>query len=998
MHDLCPEIQNAAFPAPADQALMRVGFDRWQERIQESDNSEICKTLDSLTDPQGENPLLSAIFGCSPFLTEVCLNDPEFVAELMAIGPDRAAQSVLSHITAYRETENNGDITAISRTLRRAKQRMALTVATGDLSGAWPLATTTGYLSSFAEAALQCAMTHILRQTALKGVIELSHTDDPQRDSGFVVLGMGKLGARELNYSSDIDLIVLFDPDKMRFPDPATAQKHCVRMTRDLVRIIDERTSDGYVFRTDLRLRPDPGATPIAVSILAAETYYESQGQNWERAAMIKARPVAGDLDAGREFLHWLRPFIWRKNLDFAAIQDIHSIKRQINTHRGGGIIAVEGHNIKLGRGGIREIEFFAQTQQLIWGGRETRLRTPSTVAALSMLADCGHVDPEAAANLTAAYEFLRQTEHRLQMVNDEQTQTLPDIDSAMGKLAVFMGYEDRAAFADQLTRQLKVVETHYAVLFEDAPALSATGDIDGNLVFTGSDADPDTLETIGKFGFSSPETVDAAIRAWHHGRYRAMRSTRAREVLTELTPALLSALGGTPEPDATFIKFDEFLAGLPAGVQLFSMLYSNPSLLELLAEIMGEAPRLAEHLSRRPSLFDGVLSSDFLDAPPDLATLVTVLSKQVDDAEHFEQALDIVRRWANERKFQIGLQSLRGAISPPDAAWALSDTAEAAIQCLFPAVEHEFVAQHGRIPNARFCTIALGKLGGHEMTPTSDLDLVFVYDLPLEAEHSDGEKPLDPTQYFARLGQRYINAIMSPTSEGTLYEVDMRLRPSGNAGPIACTFDAFVQYHKENAWTWERMALSRARTVQGDGDLRRSVETITRQLLARPCDEEKLLTDVAEMRVRMDREHHTTSPWSIKHLRGGLVDVEFIVQYLLLRHASEQPSVLSPNTWRALRNLHQAGLVSDDDASTLKRALDLWQAFQSRLHLTLDTDAPRGGASAMPVALQERFAQLGGTDSLEGVEAIILDTAAQAYAVYNDIIGEPTPPEPSKE
>ncbi|MBC8242617.1 MAG: bifunctional [glutamine synthetase] adenylyltransferase/[glutamine synthetase]-adenylyl-L-tyrosine phosphorylase [Alphaproteobacteria bacterium] len=867
---------------------------------------------------------------------------------------------------------------------------MALAVATGDMSGNWPLATTTGYLSDFADAALQCATSYILRQAAAKGVIELPHPDTPQLDSGFIIIGMGKLGARELNYSSDIDLIVLFDPYRMQGSDPTTLHKHCVRMTRDLVRIIDERTPDGYVFRTDLRLRPDPGATPIAVSMPAAEAYYESQGQNWERAAMIKARPVAGDLDAGREFLQWLRPFIWRKNLDFAAIQDIQSIKRQINAHRGGSVIAVEGHNIKLGRGGIREIEFFAQTQQLIWGGRETPLRTPSTVAALSTLAEHGHIKPDVAETLTTAYEFLRQTEHRLQMVNDEQTQTLPVTGNEMERLAIFMGHDGRDAFATELIRHLKVVEDHYAALFEDAPALSASGGIDGNLVFTGSDADPDTLDTIRKFGFESPETVDTAIRGWHHGRYRAMRSTRAREMLTELTPALLDVLGGTPEPDATFIKFDEFVAGLPAGVQLFSMLYSNPQLLSLLAEIMGEAPRLAEHLSRRPSLFDSVLSSDFLDPPPSLTALTANLSKQIDDAEHFEQVLDIARRWTNERRFQIGLQSLRGMISPPDAAWALSDMAEATLQCLFPAVETEFATQHGRIPGARFCTIALGKLGGHEMTPTSDLDLVFVYDVPPDTETSDGNKPLVPTQYFARLGQRYINAIMSPTAEGILYEVDMRLRPSGNAGPIACTLDAFIQYHEENAWTWERLALTRDRTVLGDEALRHEVDSETHRLLAQPCDEGKLLADVAEMRARMDTEHHTESPWSIKHLRGGLIDLEFIIQYLQLRYAAKHPSILSPNTWRALRNLKHAGLITDNAADILSRALDLWQAFQSRLHLTIDTDAPRGGASAMPIALQERFAKLGGADNLDGIEAIIRTTAAEVFGVYMDIIGNP--------
>ena len=499
-----------------------------------------------------------------------------------------------------------------------------------------------------------------------------------------------------------------------------------MRLTRDLVRLMEERSRDGYVFRSDLRLRPDPGSTPLAISVLAALTYYESIGQNWERAALIKARPVAGDREAGDAFLKRLSPFIWRKNLDFAAIRDIHSIKRQINAAKGGGTFAVAGHNIKLGRGGIREIEFFVQTQQLIWGGREPSLRASATTQSLSSLAESGRIAEDTAEQMTDAYRFLRRVEHRLQMINDEQTHTLPADGEGLGALAVFLGYADEGAFARDLTAHLRRVETHYAELFEDSPALSVPGT--GNLMFTGVDADPDTIKTLKRLGFEKPETVDSVVRDWHHGRYRATHSTRARELLTELMPALLEALAMTARPDDAFLVFDEFLSRLPVGVQLFSMFYSKPYLLDLLAVIMGATPRLARHLSRRPTVFESVFSPGFFDAPPGTDGLSGELSRLLAGARDTEDVLDCSRRWANDRRFQVGVQSLMGRLAPRPAARALSAIAKAAVQCLLASEEDAFSAVHGRVPGSDMAVLALGKLGSRGMTPASDLDLIFVY------------------------------------------------------------------------------------------------------------------------------------------------------------------------------------------------------------------------------------------------------------------------------
>ncbi|MDH5411495.1 MAG: bifunctional [glutamine synthetase] adenylyltransferase/[glutamine synthetase]-adenylyl-L-tyrosine phosphorylase, partial [Alphaproteobacteria bacterium] len=702
------------------------------------------------------------------------------------------------------------------------------------------------------------------------------------RNSGYIILGMGKLGARELNYSSDIDLIVLYDADCVRGAAPEAMGSIFIKATRQLVNFLDARTADGYVFRTDLRLRPDPGATPIAISAEAAEAYYESVGQNWERAAMIKARPIAGDIEAGERFLRHLRPYIWRKNLDFAAIQDVHSIKRQINAHRGGARIAVNGHNIKRGRGGIREIEFFCQTQQLIWGGRIPELRDRATIATLNALAAIERIDHKTAEEMATSYGFLRRLEHRLQMVNDEQTHDMPRTDEAVGEIATFMGYDSLAAFREDLLHHLGQVEHHYAHLFEEAPELGAGG----ALVFTGGENHPDTVKTLEEMGFADGGSISNIVRSWHHGRYRATRSERARQILTEMMPRLLKAFANTATPDKAFARFDEFVAGLPAGVQIFSLFHANPPMLDMVAEIMGGAPRIADWLSRNPSLLDAVLTSDFMEPLSPRGDLETELEAILDQANDYEDVLELTRRWTNDQKFRVGVQILRGVVGGAAAGESLTAVADTVLGALLPQVEAEFARRHGRVPGGGMAVLALGKLGSGELSPTSDLDLVFVYDHDPDAEASDGEKPLTPGVWFGRLGQRLISAITAPTAEGSLYEIDMRLRPSGSAGPTASRLDSFARYYLEEAWTWEHMALTRARVVASTTqDIDNRATAIICETLARPRDPDRLVVDVADMRIRMAKQHRGESLWDVKHHRGGLVDIEFMAQYLQLLH-----------------------------------------------------------------------------------------------------------------
>jgi glutamate-ammonia-ligase adenylyltransferase len=975
----------ASLPPPGDADQRRLGIARWLEAAQEIEDPFLAAFMRDLVADDAGNRLLSSLFGNSPFLTQCCLTEPDLLMRLLQQGPETTLADVEDGLNRLLPAEIGRP--ALMRALRLARRRMALLVAVADLARWWPLERVTGALSRFADQALAVAVRHLLAAAARRGEIALAHPAEPERDSGFIVLGMGKLGAGELNYSSDIDLVLLYDPDKARYAGRHSVATFFAGLARELVALMQERTADGYVFRTDLRLRPDAGATPPALSVGAALLYYESAGQNWERAALIKARPVAGDLAAGQAFLAQLRPFLWRKHLDFAAIEDIHSIKRQINAHRGGARIAVAGHNVKLGRGGIREIEFFAQTQQLIWGGRLPALRAPATCAALDALASAGRIAAGVAAELIAAYRFLRQVEHRLQMVDDAQTHTLPADAAGLERLAAFMDYASGDDLRAALLRHLATVESRYAALFEEAPSLAAPG----NLVFTGTEDDPETLKTLAGLGFADPPAVAARIRAWHHGRYRSTRSQRARELLTEVVPALLRAFGASANPDAALLRFDQFLAHLPAGVQLFSLLQRNAALLGLLAEIMAAGPRLAELLARRPALLDAVLSGGFFDPPPEPAALAAELEEQLAGARDYQDLLDAARRWVADRKFQVGVQLLRARLDGEAAGTAFADIAEAAIGGLLPRVADHFARAHGRVEGGSLIVLGLGKLGGREMTMTSDLDLILVYDAPEGVEMSDGERPLAVSTYYARLSHRLIDALTAMTPEGNLYEVDMRLRPSGSKGPVASSLDAFRRYHRELAWTWEQLALTRARPVTKPDGVAAAAMMVVTAALAQRRDRRSLARDVADMRNRMAESRRNPGFWDVKHRRGGLVDIEFIAQYLQLREAAQHPEILRQNTAAALAALAEAGFLGTGAATELLAALKLWHDVQGLIKLTVAE--PFDEATATP-ALKALLARGAGAVDFAALKADMEAAATRALGHYRAIIEAEAHPE----
>jgi glutamate-ammonia-ligase adenylyltransferase len=873
--------------------------------------------------------ILLGLAESSSYLFDLMRADPARAVRLFGCDPD-------SHLAALIEDTTSRVAAAASEAevmqqLRRMKSEAALLIALCDIGGVWPVMRVTQALTDLAVASVQCALRYLLRQEAARGRLIPPSVECPEEGSGLVVLAMGKMGAFELNYSSDIDLIVFFDLAAPTLAPDIEPQPFFVRVTQGLSRLLQQRTGDGYVFRVDLRLRPDPASTPVAISTASALHYYEREGRTWERAAMIKARPCAGDAKAGEVLVAEIAPFVWRKHLDFAALTDVHDMKRQMQTFRGQSEIAVEGHNVKVGRGGIREIEFFAQTQQLIAGGRHPELRVRPTLEALNILAASNWITFEARDQLSTAYLFLRKVEHRLQMIADEQTHTLPEDIGAVERFARFLGYDSRAAFAEDLLGHLNCVQGHYGRLFEGDP--TGTAKLPAADYSKGPD-NPRLLEHFTRLGFKKPIMVAETVRQWMAGEYRALRVDATRQAFVEFIPALIEGLAHAEEPDNAVTAFDRFLQALQRGGRLISLLGQNRDLVALVALVLGAAPRLGDMLARQPQIMDGLIDPRFFGAMPDQRELSARLAVTLADADSYEEFLDRLRLFGQESLFLIGVRILSGTVSAPQASIAFADVAEGIVNTLHGLVIDQFATQHGRIEGQETAILAMGKLGSREMTASSDLDLILIYDFDHENPDSDGARSLHGAQYFARFTQRLISAFTTRTNYGVLYEVDMRLRPSGRAGPVASRLDSFAQYQDREAWTWEHMALTRARVISSSPDFRRRIEQIIREVLTRPRHSAVIASDVAEMRRAIALEKGEDDIWDLKYAAGGMVDIEFIAQYLQLVHAADRPEILSVNTLAVLDNATRLGVLPPSAAEVLRPAARLYHDLTQILRL----------------------------------------------------------------
>lgn len=809
----------------------------------------------------------------APFLARALDRQPELAA-LLAAGDGEGALEMAK--AAGDGIEDTGVA------LRRERLALATALAIGDLAGAFPLLRITSELSALADRALDRAIAATIRQRV-----------PDAEPAGMIALALGKHGAGELNYSSDIDPILLYDPETLPRRERDEPGEAAQRYAREIVRMLSENTAEGYVFRVDLRLRPASEVSPLAISVNAALSHYESSALAWERAAFIRARACAGDVVAGEDFLAAIRPFVWRRSLDFGAIVEIRRLTARIRASHAGPSAPGPGFNVKLGRGGIREVEFFAQTHQLIHGGRDPSLRLRGTRATLDALAAAGRIAHDDARVLGESYDRLRTIEHRLQMVEDHQTHVLPAGD-ALANVAHLDGLPNGAALIAELEAITGQVAERYDALIADDADSSPTGVVAG-------DALANKLKTLG---FPQPTQLAQRIEGWSDGRIRALRSEAARGAFEALLPALLERFAKAPDPVQALNRWERVLAAAPSALNLFRLLEARPALLDQLVRILILAPPLADALGRRPELLDALIDKTALDLPGSVADLAAEMERG-ETGDDYERKLDRIRIVTGEERFALGLQTIAAVHDPLEIATALARTAEAALLVAQAAAEEEFARVHGRVPGRELVVLGLGRFGGGALTYASDLDVIYLFSGDFEGE-SDGDRPLGVTLYFNRLAQRVSAALSVPTAEGALYEVDTRLRPQGAQGPLAVSFQSFEGYQKNEAWTWEHMALTRARPLTGSSAVRQQLQTIIDGVLRQERDPEKLRTDALKMRAEMARHKPAKGPLDAKLARGGLVDLEFLIHYLQLR----ERTAFNPRLGIAVDELVAQGLL----------------------------------------------------------------------------------------
>jgi glutamate-ammonia-ligase adenylyltransferase len=916
------------------------------------DKSLLTNSTQALPGCPGELDFVASVFAVSPYLARLADRRPDTLRAIRETAPKLLLERLIEAVHAAGH--DCTDINEFDTALRDAKADLHLIVGLADLASLWSVSAVTLAVSQFADAAVQASLHAHIRFLAEQGRA-YPVTDQANPLPGFYIFALGKMGSQELNYSSDIDIVCFFDPDRVELPDNTELSKRLPRLVQALVKTLQNITPDGYVFRTDLRLRPDPGSSPVAMSSDAALNYYEAYGQTWERAAWIKARPCAGDFKAAAAYLTLMQPFIWRRSLDYAAVDDIRGLARQIQTVGNRAHIQPAGHDLKLGRGGIREIEFYAQIPQLVFGGRDASVRVPATRMALAALQKRGVITEPVFRSLCEDYETLRAWEHRVQMLQDEPSQTLPHDDLDRAAIASMAGYGDLAKFDTAVARLLRRVHGHFSEQFHGDDALSSEA---GTLVLTGVEPTPDTLQTLTVLGFEKPEQVWKRLSAWAAGRATALRSNRARNLFAKIAPRLVDIIAATGEPDAAFVRFEAFLEQLPYGVQPLSLLINEPRLAADLIAILTMAPRMAQDLARRPDLLDAMLDKRFstplANDKPD--SFQDRLVAQIGHSPGFEESLNLVRRLVREERFRVGSQVLRGTADAQTAGAAYTAIADAAIDCMAREAQSETCRRYGEMPG-RYVVLGMGKLGGGELSADSDLDLMVVY---------DGE---DTAQtWFTRFAQRFITALSVPTEEGELYEVDMQLRPSGKSGPVAVKLNRFFGYYNDEAWTWELMALTRARVVSGDSALGDKVAATIDSVLQKDRHRPTVLADARGMRSRLETEKPGQGAWDLKSRVGGLQDIEFIAQSLQVC-AAQTSDVIRGATGSAFSALVRAGEITVDDALFLTESAQLYLGIAQLTRSAHGAGFDPDGASR---GFAELLVELGGVDTLDDLQALL--------------------------
>lgn len=923
--------------------------------------------------------LLAGIAEYSPYLWQLCSSNPDRLSDILASDPDNYFDTALKTVRAKVLNANDDD--QVMSLLREMKQKTHLLIALADIGGVWQHDQIVKAITAMADCAISASASYLLLSLAKTGKLKLKNKKYPEEQAGIVILALGKHGAGELNYSSDTDIIVFFDPESPAIVDGYEAAPMFVQWTRRLVKLLQERTELGYVLRVDLRLRPDPGSTSVAISLPAAFSYYESVGQNWERAAYIKARPIAGDKALGAEFISDLSPFIWRKYFDYAAIADIHAMKRQIHSVKGHGEITILGHDIKLGRGGIREVEFFVQTQQLIFGGRRPELRGNRTLDMLKILAADGWISEIARDEMTCSYIFLRKVEHRLQMVIDEQTQRLPKDKEELGRFARFCGFRNSKEFSQTLLSHMTNVEKHYAHLFEDDQSPQSAPE---KLVFSGNTVHEPTIEALADLGFKNPKQVEDIVRGWHLGRRSGTHSARAREVLDGLTPSLLQSFSSSGDPDAALMAFDAALNQMPASVELLTILKSNPEVRDLFSDILGAAPRLANVVTHRPHVLDAVIDPALLTSAHEQQYYRSRAERIDTHTDATESVLDAMRGMALEESFLTSVRLLSNTIDATDAGYQYTELADVMMDLALKHVQFLFDKEYGKVAGGRCAVFGMGKLGSREMTATSDLDLIVLYDFDSDNPNSRGRKSIHANQFYTRLTQRLLSALTVPTRIGPLYEVDMRLRPSGRQGPVATNIDSFREYQLRDAEIWEHMALSRARFVAGDEKLGDAACMIIEEALTSYSDVDRVKSAASDMREMIAEEKGDSDIWDMKTLAGGLLDIEFIAQFNCLTTPAARTSSVDTGTRIILNNLKNSGVLEANQADTLLVAHEFFTSIAQILRLA--TDDNFNPDTAFPGVLR-RVASAVNLPDIKTVEQTIEEYRSEVRVIFDKIL-----------
>ena len=948
--------------------------------------------------------LIHAIGGNSPFLADLIIKNIHFFEYLILNGPDKACNKAF---TCLQNSSIQESRSSIAKILRITKQKIAIACAIADVGNVWTLKKITHTLSYLAEITLHFAINYLLLQAHQNKKITLSHPENPQENSGFIVLGMGKLGGRELNYSSDIDLIILYDPDKYpNHPDLATL---FIRITRQLVSLMEDRDENGYVFRVDLRLRPDPSSSPLAVSLPAAISYYESLGQTWERSAMSKARPVAGDLAGGYSFLEAVQPFIWRRHLDFAVVEDIYAMKNRIDCHKNSGkpnppilfekkigqdaLHWLIGQNVKLGYGGIREIEFLPQTLQLIWGGRFPKLRTPQTIKAIQQLTRKELISDESATILIKTYYFLRKIEHRLQMQSDYQTHSLPNTQQAFDAFCIFMGYESTDKFVEDLFPLMQKVRHIFEGFF-------TSPDNEENFIL--DLPKNELINYLNEKGF--PDEAASILQSWSNSGPRTLRTARARMILKNILPNILQAFAEQKNPLLILQRFDSLLARHHAGIQLLSLFERNPILIEKLASILGSSQFMADYITNNPAALDALIHVDILKTKTNL--LQKTIHEHLNSTQSLEEILPILHNIIQSEEFRLSVSYMENRLSLNKSQIQRTRMADIILNELLARVIKDHEQKYGIIPDGGICIIILGKAGSWEMTVGSDLDMMLVYDHPPEIAASVAEtglankafRSLAINPYYIRLTQSFITALTNTSYTGPLYEIDMRLRPSGSKGPVAVSLNSFQRYHEKEAWTWERMALTRARVIGGPKILQDRINNaINKALDFSPSGvtNKIILQDAVHMRKRLENDMPPTTQWDVKYLKGGLIEVEFIAQTLQL--ISHNNKVRHPCTRIAFRKLAQNGYLSIEEARYLIQADYFWRNLQSLLRLFFGKYPPEHlEMDATPIIIEIMTEKLLGKifhtkDSFSLIMEKIHQTSEQVRGLFIKLLGPVT-------